>query len=111
MSVDQQSVCNTNDCQYNLKPLENWEDDWFEADYGSVQEKWKLLDKCSADKAMQKCREIGGEVVLPSNEMENSDLIKIVLNLTKVSNYDVSYIHLRITDIAVEGNIDEKLTF
>ena len=49
--------------------------------------------------------------ILPSNEMENSDLIKIVLSLTKVSNYDVSYIHLRITDIAVEGNIDEKLTF
>ena len=61
---------------------------------------------------MQKCREISGEVVLPSDEKENSDLVQIVSKLTKVSNFgDVSYVHLRITDIAVEGNIDEKLTF
>ena len=77
-----------------------------------MQEKWKLSDKCSADKAVQKCREIGGEVVLPSDEKENSDLVQIVSKLTKESNFnDVSYVHLRITDIAVEGNIDEKLTF
>ena len=58
----------------------------------------KLLDIATAKDARVKCLEIGGDLVLPTNNQQNQDLIRAIKNLGNRSN-----VHIRTSDILMEG--------
>ena len=75
-----------------------WKNDWLEVyNHGQLVKKVTALDSSPAKDARVKCLEIGADLVLPTNDEENQELIRIL------DWFEIDAVHLRASDVLSEG--------